>query len=216
MKPTIVPCQSITGEVKDFTTRPPGPYPSSSQLPLLRFWDKDSKWPKEKGFSWCGYDQEGLRFAVVFEDSDIITQATANNQKLWMLGDTVEFFVKPGEQEKVYYEIHISANGYLMDLRFPSREEFRSKVISWEQVLAYESGSRYRTVDLKGGWAAEIIIPWKGFGLSQFPPPGTVWQFAICRYNYSSSLPEPEISSTAYFSKPDFHRYEEYHDLVFI
>jgi hypothetical protein len=42
-----------------------------------------------------------------------------------------------------------------------------------------------------------------------------VWQFAVCRYNYHGTLQDPELSSTAALTKCAFHRYEEYHDLLF-
>ena len=47
------------------------------------------------------------------------------------------------------------------------------------------------------------------------PAPETVWQFAVCRYNYSGDLESLELSATAHFTELDFHRYEEYTDLIF-
>ncbi|HOL65884.1 MAG TPA: carbohydrate-binding family 9-like protein, partial [bacterium] len=176
-------CQKISGQVKDFTEQPPVPFTAETELPLVRHWDASRPYPEEPGKAWAGYDETGLRFAAVLKDSDIVTRATENNQLLWTLGDTVEFFVKPGQDQSVYYEIHLSPNGYIMDLRFPSREKFRSKEIPWEEVIAFESHSWYRTVIFEDGWAAEILISWPAFDLSQPPRPGTVWQFAICRYN---------------------------------
>jgi hypothetical protein len=54
------------------------------------------------------------------------------------------------------------------------------------------------------------------FGREVVPSPGTVWQFAVCRYNYSSNLEGLELSSTARLTELDFHRYEEYTELVFV
>lgn len=211
-----VMCKKISGPVKDFSVKPPVPFPEESKLALMRFWDKENCLPREKGFAWTGYCEEGLRFAAFLEDSEIITKVTSDNQKIWMLGDTVEFFIKPGQRQTVYYEIHISPNGHIMDLRIPSREKFRNKEISWEQVLNFNSHSRYKTFILPGAWAVEITIPWSCFGLQKFSLPQTNWQFAVCRYNYSSAWPEPELSSTAHFTRADFHRYEDYHELVFV
>jgi hypothetical protein len=42
-----------------------------------------------------------------------------------------------------------------------------------------------------------------------------VWQVAVCRYNCTGDLETRELSSTAAFTQPGFHRWEEFTDLIF-
>ena len=50
----------------------------------------------------------------------------------------------------------------------------------------------------------------------RFAKPGAKWRFALCRYDYSATLDNPELSSTAPLTQPSFHRYEDYGALTFV
>jgi hypothetical protein len=66
------------------------------------------------------------------------------------------------------------------------------------------------------GWTAEGRIPWSAFAPSGGKPkPGDRWRFALCRYDFSVAFDHPELSSTAPLTRSDFHRYEDYGELVF-
>ena len=173
--------------------------------------------PDESGLSYVGYSSDGLCFYACLEDSNIYTQARNDNEKLWTLGDVVEFFVKPGETREDYWEIHISPNDPIMDIHIPLRDKYMNNVISWDKVVAADSGStkRVQVIAAENTWAVEVCIPWAAFGYETVPVSGTVWQFAVCRYNYSGNLENLELSATAHFTELDFHRYEEYTDLIF-
>jgi hypothetical protein len=173
--------------------------------------------PDEGGVSYVGFSSAGLWFYMWLEDSSIYTQARNDNEKLWTLGDAAEFFIKPGEAREDYWEIHVSPNDLMMDIHIPSRDRYISGVISWEDVVAANSGStkRVQVIPAENRWAVELCIPWVAFEFEAVPVPGTVWQFAVCRYNYSGDLESLELSATAHFTELNFHRYEEYTDLVF-
>ena len=71
--------------------------------------------------------------------------------------------------------------------------------------------------DKDTGWTVEGRIPWSAFALAGGrPKPGAKWRFALCRYDYSVTLPRTEQSSTAPLTQPDFHRYEDYGELTFV
>ena len=173
--------------------------------------------PDESSVSYVGYSSDGLCFYACLEDSNLYTQARSDNEKLWTLGDVVEFFVKPGETREDYWEIHISPNDLIMDIHIPSRDKYMNNVISWDKVVAADSGStkRVQVIAAENTGAVELCIPWAAFGYETVPVSGTVWQFAVCRYNYSDNLENLELSATAHFTELDFHRYEEYTDLIF-
>ena len=212
-----IECPRIPNLPLEASVHPPTRYEGAARLDLLQWWLGTGHRPEEDASAYVGWTTEGLCFYVRLEDSDIFTQARQDNEQLWARGDTVEFFLKPGTKREDYWEIHISPNGLIMDIYIPSREKLMSKIVSWEEVLAPESGTRKRihTAPADALWSVECCVPWQAFGSGTAPEPGTVWQIAICRYNYTTGSEEPELSSTAHFSERGFHRYEDYHDLVF-
>ena len=71
--------------------------------------------------------------------------------------------------------------------------------------------------DRDKGWTVEGRIPWTAFKpTGGRPAVGDRWKFALCRYDYSVYLERPELSSTAPLTQADFHRYEDYGELVFV
>jgi len=212
-----VMCRQVTGQVHDFGAEHPQKYRACEPLRLVQWWRGREHVPDEGGVSYVGYSPMSLSFYACLEDSDIYTQAQGDNERLWTLGDVVEFFVKPGSPREDYWEIHVSPNDLIMDLHIPSRDKFVGNVIPWEDVVTANSGSvkRVQVTTADDEWAVELCVPWTAFGHEAVPDPGTVWQFAVCRYNYSDNLKNLELSSTARLTELSFHRYEEYTDLVF-
>ena len=208
-------CPGVSGDVEDFGAEHPGKYRESALLPLRRYWEGPVAFPAEKGSAVVGAAEDGLSLYTCFIDSDIFSQATADNQRMWTLGDVAEFFVKPGAERSDYWEVHVTPNGYLMDLHIPDRERFSAGEVSWEEVIAPSSGTLRRVWRLEDRWAVEVRIPWKAFGLDSAPGPGTEWSFAVCRYNYNGGLEDPEHSSSAHLTALGFHRWEDYTRLVF-
>ena len=89
--------------------------------------------------------------------------------------------------------------------------------VSELNALVEDSGctKRVEVFREQGKWSVEICIPWQAFSVPGIPNPGTVWQFAVCRYNYSGGLDAAEHSSIAPLAALSFHRHEEYCELVF-
>lgn len=209
-----VACPIIAEGPADLNADIPAKYAALRALPLRQHWA--SSLPKEAGEARIGATAAGLSVWTRYEDSDIFSTATANQQKMWTLGDVVEVFVKPGVDRTDYWEIHVTPNGYLMDLHIPSRAGMQSGEHTWEEIIAPESGTTFQTRVADGFWLAELTIPWAAFGLSERPAAGTTWQFAVCRYNYEGGrLEGEELSSTAPLQKASYHRYEDYDNLVF-
>ena len=210
-----VQCPRIEGTVNNFGTAHPEKYRTCEPLQLRRYWDGPDALPTEAGTAYVGATEEGLSFYVYFQDSDIFSNAKADNEKMWSLGDVAEFFVKPGTDRSDYWEVHITPNDFIMDIHIPSRTQFQSRTVPWEQVLAPSSHTIKRVKVMEGKWAVEVCIPWAAFRLAGPPPRGMVWQFAVCRYNYNGGLENPELSATAHFTQLSYHRYEEYTNLIF-
>ncbi len=212
-----VPCRKVSGAISDFGAEHPHKYGACDSIELLRWWKGPGQVPQERGLAYVGCSDAGLCFYAWLEDRSIYTEAREDNERMWTLGDTAEFFIKPGEDREDYWEIHITPNDLIMDIHIPSRQKFTEGVITWDEVIAPDSGSTRRVEVAEGenAWAVELCVPWAAFGLEEVPEAGSVWQFAVCRYNYPGVLEDPEHSSTAHFTEPGFHRYEEFTDLVF-
>ena len=208
-------CPRVFGHVDDFGVEQPTKYQNSVLLPLCQYWNGADALPVEKGTACVGAGRDGLCFYVCFIDSDIISHATANNQKLWTLGDVAEFFVKPGSNRSDYWEIHVTPNNFIMDIHIPNRDLFMRDKITWGEVILSHSDTRRRVQTLEDRWTVEVCIPWKAFGLRNPPDAGTAWSFAVCRYNCNGGLDNPENSSSAHFTELSFHRWEEFTELVF-
>ena len=218
MDELIVDCRPAGLHLPGFGQEHPQAYAAIPRLPLRQSWLDADRMPAERALAYPFRTQEGLGFYVWMEDSCVFTEARRNNEKMWQLGDVVEFFVKPGVDRDDYWEIHVTPNDLIMDIHIPSREGVLGGSIPWEQVIAAQSGAHTTVVTNaeRKSWAAGICIPWTAFGSPIPPPPGTLWQFAVCRYNSPGSLAEePELSSTALLEGPGFHRYEDYHLLRF-
>ena len=211
-------CRAVSGPMADFGGAQPGKYIGCPPLRLRQHWAGPQAVPREGGVAYAGCASEGLCFYACLQDSDIFSRATADDQRMWTLGDVVEFFVKPGRQRPDYWEIHLTPNGYMMDLYIAERGAFlQGGTAAFAEALSHRSGSRFAVASFpdQRKWAAEICIPWGAFGGSGAPAAGVAWQFAVCRYNCNGGLENPELSSVAPFTVLSFHRHEEFLDLVF-
>ena len=210
-----IPCPRVAGNVSDFGAEHPAKYRDCTPLPLRQFWQGADRMPNESGLAYVGAAEAGLCFYTRYEDSDIFSTATADDQKMWTLGDVAEFFIKPGLDRTDYWELHITPNDFIMDIYIPDRGRFQQGMISWEEVIAPKSATSKRVEIATGHWAVEICVPWQAFKTAGIPAPDTTWQFAVCRYNYNGGLDNPELSSTARLATAGFHQYEDFTDLVF-
>ena len=212
---TSVQCRVINGQVDDLGVDHPMRYKCCTPLPLRQFWHGPKKFPSEDGTAYVGATEEFLVFYACFQDSDIFSHATDDNQKMWELGDVAEFFIKPENNQTDYWEIHVTPNDFMLDLHIPDRAQFFSGGVSWEQVSTPNSHAIKRVAVMEGKWAVELSIPWATFGFHSPPPKGSVWRIAICRYNYNGGMNQLERSSTAALPELDFHQHENYMKLKF-
>ena len=214
-RPSIV-CTKVSGKVHDFGVERPKKSGACEPLRLMQWWKGSGCLPEEGGAGYVGYGTQGLWFYVWLDDTSIYTQARRDNEKLWELGDAVEFFVKPGEGREDYWEVHVAPNDLIMDIHIPSRDAYFGDAVSWEDVIVADSGSTKQVAvrAAENRWAVELCIPWQAFGCESVPASGSVWQIAVCRYNYSEAG-NLELSSTAHLAELNFHRYEEHTDLIF-
>jgi hypothetical protein len=170
------------------------------------------------------WDDRYLYFSAEMEDSDLYAMVKEKNGQTWY-DDVFELFLKPGGEgakDRYYYEFQVNALNTQLELFFPSRGAGGYPRFAPVQRLGMESAVRLNGTlndwsDTDTGWAVEGRIPWRGFEPSGGKPkPGDKWRFALCRYDYSSAFEQPELSSTAPLTAPNFHQYEDYGELVFV
>jgi len=169
------------------------------------------------GFVFTGWREADFFVFAELRDADIFTFAKENQQRLWMLGDTFEIFLRHPDQE-TYFEFHVAPNNLKLQLRFPDT-----------QVAARVGRSqRFEEVMVEGDpfvsqtWVKPEIQRW--FVLAQISGQlfeqnenllGSKWSFSFCRYDYTRGQNVPVISSTSAHTKPDFHRRHEWGTICF-
>ena len=216
LNPAIINCPEICSELKSDTSVQPYCFQNTTRLIMRQHWLGKGAFPHEGGHAFIGASSTSLSFYVFMNDSHIFSHATADNQKMWTLGDVAEIFVKPGGSRDDYWEFHVTPNNFLMDILITNRKDYIEGKISWSDVVSAKSYASKNVTVCEDLWTVSLNIPWKAFGHTDRPEPGSKWQIAICRYNYSVSINNnPELSSTAPLSAPGFHRYEEFTELIF-
>ena len=182
-------------------------------------------WDKKPGHTSTAarllWDNDYLYFTADMEDYDLYADQTQHNGMLW-LNDVFEIFLKPSANKPAYYEFEVSPNNTNLEMFLPSRGAGGYMRFAKLTNIGIETAVRRRGTlnnfhDKDGGWTVEGRIPWSGFqSTGGKPKPGMKWKFALCRFDYSWTLEQPEQTSTAPLTKPDFHRHEEYGDLTFV
>jgi hypothetical protein len=166
------------------------------------------------------WDKDYLYFSADMEDADLYADVKEHNGMCW-LNDVFELFFKPSAEKLAYYEFQVNALNTRLELFLPSRGAGGYQRFASVGSLGMESAVKLRGTlnkwdDKDEGWTVEGRIPWTAFkGTGGRPEPGARWRFALCRYDYSVAFEGPELSSTAPLTRPDFHRYEDYGELVF-
>ena len=178
------------------------------------------------------WDDRYLYFSAEMKDEDLYATVKERNGMTWN-DDVFELFFKPavtkegGRRDEralplQYYEFQVNALNTQLELFLPSRGAGGYGRFAPLTKLGMESAVRldgtlndYRDKDR--GWSVEGRIPWTAFkAAGGRPEPGAKWKVALCRYDYSVAFENPELSSSAPLTLPDFHRYEDYNELVFV
>ena len=139
-----------------------------------------------------------LRLSALMQNRAVTTSATEDNQRLWELGDVLEFFIQIAGHDD-YYEFQLAPNGRTLKLHMPNDRTFRSipfekrfcqvplhvrSVISARRGLVF-SEIAVPLAELEGGAKAEKI------------------RYLIGRYDYTDGV--REISASTPMPDGGFH-----------
>lgn len=167
------------------------------------------------------WDREYLYFYAQMEDTDVYADIKEPDGQLWD-NDVFELFFKPATNKTGYYEFQVNAANTTLDMFLPSRgaggySRFKKDGKFHLETAVKVQGSINDWRDKDKGWSVEGRIPWRDFLRSGGRPAiDEMWTFALCRYDFSTGLEQPELSSSAPLSEREFHRYEDYAPIRFV
>ncbi|MCE5238109.1 fibronectin type III domain-containing protein [bacterium] len=83
--------------------------------------------------------------------------------------DCIEILLAPSFVGKDYYHLILTAAGVQTD-------SFSQEGMSPDEFVKWNPAWQAVTKTRPGGWTAEMLVPWEGFGLKAAPPRGHVWR----------------------------------------
>jgi hypothetical protein len=165
-----------------------------------------------------GWRDNTLLLFAELTDLDIFNRATALNQRAWELGDVLEIFLRPVEQQ-AYVEFQVTPENQRLQLRYPDAAAPALARSSGSLKEALVSGEAFRSRTWvrpeRRKWDVYAEIPARSVCDSPQPLGGRQWHFSFSRYDYTRGRAEPVISSTSPFTLPDFHRQQEWGILTY-
>jgi Carbohydrate family 9 binding domain-like len=182
------------------------------------FWE--NRRPKTATKARLLWDDKYLYFAAEMEDTDLYADVREHNGMCWY-NDVFELFFKPAADQLGYYEFQVNAANTQLEMFLPSRGaggygRFHHDRLGIESQVHLD-GTLNHWQDKDKGWTVEGRIPWTAFEPTGGKPRrGAKWHFSLSRYDYSVGFEQPELSSSAPLTRSDFHRYEDYSELVFV
>ena len=216
--------------------RPAAPFPprwtarplagSAAFLPAVSLSDLGPDWKdlgqawlpaRESGFNrgWARirWNADGLLFETLFTQTRPSNRARRLNDRTWELGDVGEFFLQERQTGR-YLELHVTPENQRLQLLWPSGgiEKFRAGKAALADFLVADPNWVESAAGIFADyWAARAFVPFACLGLAE-PATTPKLRTAVCRYD--RSLGPELLSSTANLTEPNFHRHEEWADLI--
>lgn len=178
-------------------------------LPFLQGWRETPESDFRGGEVRLGWTAEGLWVFARMQDDCLFTRATADNQKMWALGDVFEIFVRDMAGEE-YFELHTTPNGYRLQLRFASERvfpEIKARRRKLEEMMVREPLFRSHVRTVEGGWEVLACVT---------AIKGRTLRASFSRYDYSVADAAPVLSSTSAHREIHFHGQEAWRDFLLV
>jgi len=190
-----------------------GAFAAAAPCPLGQAWRVAVEPGFAPGHVRTGWRENSLRLFAELTDHDIFSNATAMNQRMWELGDTLEIFLRPAGQAE-YVEFHVTPNNQRLQLRIPNTEALRRAQTAnvFDEFLV--PGNVFHSVTwVQPGnqkWFVYAAIPAIAVCGQARLTAGSRWCFSFSRYDYTRGGGGPVISSTSPHAVADFHRQQEW------
>lgn len=185
-------------------------FDSASCCTLRQAWNSvaQSEFQETRVSVGVGKDEGGLKTLWVYaqmHDLDIFNFARSRNQRTWEMGDVFEIFLAP-QQGNAYFEFHVTPENWTLECEIPlphsNREQFC--LIEYSILRSWTKVDRAR-----GQWDVLAAIPLE----KNVVPNVQNWRFSFSRYDATRGY-EPILSSSSPHRVLDFHRIEEWGELV--
>lgn len=155
-----------------------------------------------------------LLIEAYLTDDDVLTTASSDNQKLWMLGDVFEVFLMV-EGRSDYAEMHVAPNGKRMHLHLAGvggKSTPEAEPLPFEKMCVTPPGFQAMVEPTAGGWKIKAKIPASVVNHDAFHP-GQRLRVSFCRYDAGRGKPET-LSTSANHSIVSFHRPQEWTSVI--
>jgi len=175
-------------------------------FPMQRHWDPSPVDHWQAGQArWC-MDDKAFVVQVQFEAVNPSNPVRADNEDAWEKGDLMEIFLQD-PSASFYSEWHLTPEGHVWRRRFELEDP--DAPTFGDSSFIEDPAAPARDFLLDGTyWQARLSIPWVHVTESGERPQRLRW--AVCRYDYEAGG-NPILSSTAFFTKPSYHRRMEWH-----
>ncbi|MCC7519229.1 MAG: hypothetical protein IT578_08605 [Verrucomicrobiae bacterium] len=170
----------------------------------------------------AGWTADALLVEADLGDRAAFNPAKAFNEVAYTKGDVFEIFVRPETQE-AYFEIHITPENQVLQLRFAdshairqiragrTEEEKLGPYMVWEPRITSET----RVDAAAKMWHVRALVPTAMVSEKGPMKPGDRWLCSFCRYDYTQGAKSPILSSTSPHVECNFHRQQEWQPIVF-
>lgn len=173
---------------------------------------------------YVGWHTDALLIYAELGDRDIYNPVTVFNEVAFTKGDVFEIFLRPLPQP-AYYELHVTPNNQIFQLRFPSATVFRNQrhivrapgvdPLSTFKIPELMFTSRVKIDQPADVWMVYAKIPFNAvveengpFGL------GSKLLLSLSRYDYTRSAAHPVLSSASPHKQCNYHRQQEWAQLT--
>lgn len=192
-------------------------FSSAASIALGQGWRKNVERDFAPGQVRTAWRGNALLIFAELSDQDIFSRAARADQKFWQLGDTFEIFLQPSDWLG-YIEFHITPKNLRSHTCFPdaaARDNLRGCAIGGIRGDGGTFHSQTWVHPNAKRWSIYAEISARIFGKTLRSLCGCRWRFSFSRYDFTRSRKEPVISSTSPHARPDFHRQQEWGELIF-
>jgi hypothetical protein len=176
------------------------------ELILSQSWLPEPEEGFQPGTASITWKNGTLSVSIDLTDDEVMTTASAHQQKLWEHGDVAELFVQR-VGEIGYDEYQISPNGFSLGLHYPNISGVAAVRSGERKIDEFFSKTSFIATAVKtdSGWRADFTIT-----LPCSPTDRIL--ISCCRYDAAKGR-SAIISSTSPHPVRDFHRPQEWHTI---
>ena len=169
-----------------------------------------------------GWSADAMLVEAELTDCDIFNPVTEFNHVAFDKGDAFEIFVRP-ESQSAYYEIHITPNNQVLQLRFADDRQVRQlphgktldERLGANKLWQPRITSSVRVEASARRWIVNATLPFSLVVESGVMQPGARWFCSFCRYDHTRGRRGAVLSSTSPHPQCDFHRQQEWQPIEF-